>query len=120
MANVDYVVVGPGPSLAEVTEAVKTASDATETVDNRLHTADERAELTVYPRSWQPGATLVEVYYGGDLAHRRALSHRVYDYIVDHTAWGVELESDDADSTIAARKSRAQSGAELPDTAPRR
>lgn len=120
MANVDYVVVGPGPSLADVAEAVKTASDAIEIVDNRLHTADERAELTVYSRSWQPGTTLVEVYYSGDLAHRRALSRRVYDYLVDYTDWDVELDSDDADDTIAARKSRTHSNSELPDAASRR
>lgn len=120
MANVDYVVVGPGPSLADVADAVKSASDATEIVDNRLHTADERAELTVYPRSWQPGTTLIEVYYGGDLAHRRVLSRRVYDYLIDHTDWDVELDSDDADDTIAARKSRTHSDTELPDAASRR
>jgi hypothetical protein len=118
MANVDYVVVGPGPSLADVTDAVRKAIDATEIVDNRLHTSDERSELTVCPSANKD--TLVEVYYAGDILVRRALSHRVYDYIVDHTDWGVVLESDDADGTIAARKSRAQSDTELPNTAPQR
>lgn len=106
MANVDYVTVGLGPSTQDVMSAVKTAMNATEIVDgNVLVTGDERTAVTVYA---SPGeGAVADVYYGGDLADRRVIAQRIYDYIVEHTDWDVELDSDDADGVLASRaKSR--------------
>lgn len=104
MSNVDYVVVGPGPSLADVTDAVKRASSATDLVNgNVLITGDDRTALTVYADDPE---IVVDVYYAGDLADRRVVSQRVYDHIVERTDWDVRLESDDADDILATRKAR--------------
>ncbi|WP_261898252.1 hypothetical protein [Mycobacterium marinum] len=101
MANVDYVVVGPGPLLADVTNAVKLASGATDLVNgNVLITGDDRTSLTVY--SDEP-EIFVDVYYGADLDQQRAISQRIYDHIVEHTDWDVRLESDETDDIIASR-----------------
>lgn len=104
MANVDYVIIGPGPGLANVLSTVNTAVDGVEIVDaNRVHTADERAELTVWRRSWQPDTTVVEVYHGGDLADQRALSKRVYGHLLNNTDWDLTLQSDEGDDIVESR-----------------
>ena len=104
MANVDHVMVGRGPAPAEVMALVKIASGATDVVKtNVLITGDDRTSLMVRPSASRPGSTLIDVYYGGDIADRRAISQRIFDYIVGHTDWGVELDSDDADGISASR-----------------
>lgn len=104
MANVDYVLVGPGPSSADVMALVAVVSGATKVVKtNVLITGDDCTSLTVFPSASRPGSTVIDVYYGGDLADRRAISQRIFDYIVEHTDWDVELDSDDADGIIASR-----------------
>jgi hypothetical protein len=106
MANVDYVLVAGQPSPPspdDVMQAVKVAIDATEVIDgNRLHTADERAEVTVWSRSWQPSTTVVEVYHAAD-EDQRELSRRIYNYLVEHTAWNLTFDSDNAADVIASR-----------------
>ena len=98
MANVDYVMVGRGPSPTDVMELVRLVSGATDVVKtNVLITGDDRTSLTVRPSASRPGSTLIDIYYGGDIADRRAISQRIFDYIVEHTDWDVELDSDDAD-----------------------
>ncbi|MEZ0362395.1 hypothetical protein ACAG26_01635 [Mycobacterium sp. pUA109] len=106
MANVDYVIVGAGPSPADVTQAVQTAPSVVQVEKERrytrLRTGDERAEVSVWPRSWQPGVTVVEVYHVDD-DDQRALARHIYDYLVDHTAWDLTLDSDNAAEAIASR-----------------
>ncbi|PQM45017.1 hypothetical protein C1Y40_04825 [Mycobacterium talmoniae] len=106
MANVDYVVLGPGPSLQDVMDAVKAATNATEIVDgNVLVTGDDRTAVTVYSSHGE--GVVADVYYGGELDERRAISRRIYDHIVEHTDWDVELDSDDTAGILASRvKSR--------------
>lgn len=102
MSNVDYVIVGAGPSLSDVMTATKMATDSTEVVNgNVLITGDDCTSLTIYPSP--ANGTVVDVYYGGDLADRRVLSRGIYDYLVEHTDWDVELDSDDAEGIIASR-----------------
>lgn len=102
MSNVDYVRVGA--PTADVMEAVRTATGVTEVVDgDTLVNGDDRTSLTVAPSVDDENETVIDVYYGGDLADRRAISQRIYDYIVEHTNWDVTLDSDDAEDVIASR-----------------
>lgn len=102
MSNVDYVIVGAGPSLDDVLEAAKTAISATAVVDGKaLITGDERTAVKLYESAGE--GVVADVYYGGDLAERRVISRRIYDYIVERTDWDVTLDSDDADDVIVSR-----------------
>lgn len=102
MSNVDYLHVAAPP--ADVMAAVKAATGITELVDgDTLVNGDECTALTIAPSVDDGKATVIDVYYGGELADRRAISRRIYDHIVEHTAWDVELDSDDAADIIASR-----------------
>jgi len=106
MANVDYVTIR-GASLADALAALKAAADVTKVVERPRSTtllnSDERVELSASPRSWEPDTIVVEVYLGGSEEEQLALSRRVYDYLVENTDWDVELDSDNAEDTIASR-----------------
>jgi hypothetical protein len=47
MANIDYVIVGPGPSASDVITAVTAATGGAQTDSGWLHPEDERAALRV-------------------------------------------------------------------------
>lgn len=102
MSNVDYLHVDA--PTADVMAAVRAATAMTELVDgDTLVNGDQRTALTVAPSVDDDNATVVDVYYGGDLADRRVISRRIYDYVVEHTAWDIEWDSDDADGIVASR-----------------
>lgn len=105
LGNVDYVnvypVVGAGPSVAEVIDVMTQASGATELILGKvLITDDKRTSLSVYEFD---GGIVTDVCYHGVVADRRAISQRIYAYIVEHTNWNVELTSDDAVGLLASR-----------------
>ncbi len=102
MSNVDYVIVGPGPSQADVLTAVQQAIGAAEIVNgNVLVTGDDQTSVTVYSSGPR---TVVDVYYGGELAERRAVSRRIYDSLAARTNWDLALDSDDVEDVIAMRR----------------
>lgn len=103
MANIDYVLVGPGPSSAEVRDAVQRASDSDLTESGWLHPADQRAALHVIGDPSGSGH-VVQVYYSGDpVAARHELARKVYDSLAATTVWDLVLDSDDTEDIIAER-----------------
>ena len=105
MANIDIIVVGSGPSLADVTAVVKAATESDQTSTGWLHPADDRAALRVIPDPGVSGGSVVQVYYAGEpVTARQKLARGVYDELAAHTDWNLELWSDDAEDMLASRK----------------
>lgn len=103
MANIDYVVVGGGPSMAEVTAAARAATGSVLTETGWLHPADDRAALRVVADPDGDGC-VIQVFYAGDPAHlRHELARGVYDALVASTDWDLVLDSDDSEGALAAR-----------------
>ena len=103
MANIDYVVVGPGPSLAEVASAVQSAINSQEATAGWLHPADECAALRVIPDPVN-GGHVVQVYYAGDPVRlRHELARSVFDALAGVTNWDLIWDSDDAEDVLAER-----------------
>lgn len=105
MTNMDYVIVGPGPSLADVVAAVRSASGGIVIADGVVHLPDdEPASLHVIPDPLEDGGTVVQVVYASDpVSLRHELARKVYDELVAATDWDLELDSDDTEDTIATR-----------------
>jgi hypothetical protein len=104
MANIDYVIVGPGPSASDVITAVTAATGGAQTDSGWLHPEDERAALRVIADPEVAGGHVVQVHYAGDpTSSRQALARNVYDALVEHTDWDLVLDSDDAEDIIASR-----------------
>jgi hypothetical protein len=104
VANTDYVIVGAGPSLADVIEAVKDATGSDQTDTGWLHPRDEFAALRVVPDPDVDGGAVVTVYYGRDpVALRHELARQVYQHMVAATDWDVTLDSDDTEDIVATR-----------------
>lgn len=104
MTNMDYVIVGPGPSLTEILAAVQEATHATPAGDGYLHLPGEPASLRVMQDPLEAGGAVVQVVYAADpVALRQRLAASVYDALVQATDWDLELDSDDAEDIIATR-----------------
>ena len=104
MANIDYVIIGPGPSNDDVTAVVRAATGGLHADRGWLHPADERAALRVISDPEVVGGHVVQVHYAGDpISARRAFARNLYDALVEHTDWDLVLDSDDAEDTIASR-----------------
>jgi hypothetical protein len=111
VSNVDYVVVGPGPSLADVRIAVQRATDSRPGDDGWLNPPDERAALNVIADGDVDGGTVVLVHYAGDpLARRHELARSIYDELVATTDWDLTHDSDDAEDILASRSSQVLRG----------
>ncbi len=103
MANIDYVIVGPGPSLADVTTAVRDATRSVLTDAGWLHPSDERAALRVIADPDSEGC-VVQVHYAGDpVTRRHELARTVYDSLAASTNWDLTWDSDDAQDVLAER-----------------
>ncbi|BBX56959.1 hypothetical protein TM48_01443 [Mycobacterium shottsii] len=105
MANVDWVIVGAGPSLTDITAAVQAATGS-ELVDGVLRIADdERASLRVYPGpAIDGGGHVVRIRYaGGPYQLQHDLARTVYDALVEGTDWDLVLDSDELEDIVATR-----------------
>jgi hypothetical protein len=104
MANIDYIIIGSGPSDSDVLTAVTAAIGGAQTDSGWLHPADERAALRLSPDPEVAGGHVVQIHYAGDpTSARQALARNVYDALVEHTDWDLVLDSDDAEGIIASR-----------------
>lgn len=108
MSNIDYVIVGAGPSLADVRDTVKTITHSADAEAGWLHPVDERASLYIKPDPECAGGAVVQVYYSGDPPTRgQEYARSLYDELVRCTNWNLVLDSDETDGIVAARtKSR--------------
>ena len=103
MSNMDYVIVGAGPSLADVTAAVQIASGSVLTASGWLHPGDYRAALRVIADPVD-GGCVVQVCYAGDPVRlRHGLARAVYDSLVASTDWDLTWDSDDSEDVLAVR-----------------
>lgn len=104
MANMDYVIVGPGPSLADVQEVVQAATGSVPAGPGVLHPDDARASLHITADPEVVGGTVVQVLYAGDpVTRRHELARSVYDELVKDTDWDLSLDSDDTEDVLAER-----------------
>jgi hypothetical protein len=104
MANIDYIIIGPGPSGLDVNATVLAVTGGAQTDGGWLHPADERAALRVIPDPEVPGGHVVQVHYAGDpISARHALARSVYAALVERTDWDLVLDSDDAEDVLASR-----------------
>lgn len=108
MTNLDYVIVGPGPSQPEVTAAVRSATESALTDSGWLHPPDERAALRVIADP-EDGGWVIQVYYAGDPVQlRHELARSVYGALASTTDWNLTWDSDDTEDVVAERiRSRA-------------
>jgi hypothetical protein len=104
MANINYVVVGPGPTFTEVQAAVDAAIEVLRgRVD--LHAEDQRAAVRVIRDPRTPGGNLAQLYYAGIEATHHQLPRRLYDALVANTDWDLSLDAEDPQD----RRTRARS-----------
>jgi len=104
VTNIDYVIVGSGPSLADVTAAVRAATDSVLTETGWLHPSDDRAALRVIADPDEGGGWVVQVYYAGDPVRlRHELARTVYDSLAAATGWDLIWDSDDTEDVLAER-----------------
>ncbi|MBS9535869.1 hypothetical protein KIH27_19990 [Mycobacterium sp. M1] len=108
MSNIDYVIVGTGPLLADVRNMVKNITRSADAESGWLHPADERASVYVKPDPECAGGTVVQVYYSADPPTRgQEYARSLYDELVRRTNWDLVLDSDETDGIVASRtKSR--------------
>lgn len=104
MANMDYIIVGSGPSLTDVIRAV---IEETQGIDHGgwLYPADDnQAALQVIADPEVSGGHVVQVLRAGDpISARQQLARNIYDALAARTAWDLRLDSDDAEDIIASR-----------------
>lgn len=103
MPNIDYVIVGAGPSLTDVRNAVKGATQSVESGHDWLHPADELASLHFKSDPEVAGGTVVQVYYSADpAALGQAYARCIFEALVHDTDWDLILDSDEAAGVIAS------------------
>ncbi|KMV23344.1 hypothetical protein ACT16_06645 [Mycobacterium heckeshornense] len=104
----DYVIVGAGPSLAEVTQAVIEETGSVERNGWLYPSNDDQAALHVIADPEIAGGHVVQVLRAGEpISARQELARKIYDRLAKRTDWDLTLDSDDTEDVIASRtKSR--------------
>lgn len=109
MSNIDYVIVGPGPSLADVRSTVEGITESVGDDHGWLLPDDDRASLYIKANREDAGGTVVQVHYAADPPTLgQAYARDIYDSLARSTDWDLTLDSDEAEGILATRiKSRA-------------
>jgi hypothetical protein len=97
MANVDFVKVGPGPSLDEIRDAVRRVTDSTLVEGRTLYPPEgsPHSFIRVTHDAETPGANVVLIYYAsGPVERRHVLAHQVQEGLAADTDWQVEVDLD--------------------------
>lgn len=95
MTNVDYVLVGPGPSSDEVQEAVARITDSVLTPEGKLYPVIGRPTsfLRVLPDRESPGGTAIHVFFASQpVAERHELARSIHRGLAEATDWDLRLD----------------------------
>lgn len=108
MANMAYVIVGPGPSLADVHGRVVRETRSSVRGGWRYPADDDRVTLRVIVDPEASGGHVVQVLRAGDpISARQEFTRDVFDALMAATDWDLTLDSDDSEGVLASRTKTA-------------
>ena len=103
MPNLDYVIVGPGPSVADVFTAVRLCTSSTLAESGALHPLEGRPDARIYvvPDRLVDEGSVVLVYYSSQpVARRHILAATIHEHLATTTNWDVTLDTDAAEDVV--------------------